>query len=135
MICQPSLITVRKDGRDIPAVAQATKMGFLFLLNRETGEPIFPMEERPVPQSDVPGEQSWPTQPFPTKPQPLAPTTLSSDDAWGLSPWDRRQCRKLIERYRNDGIFTPSSLGGTIQYPGIIGGTNWGSVAFEPQQG
>ena len=132
---QPSLITVRKDGRDIPAVAQATKMGFLFLLHRETGEPIFPVKERPVPQSDVPGEQSWPTQPFPTRPQPLAPTTLSSDDAWGLSPLDRSQCRKLIERYRNDGIFTPSSLGGTIQYPGVIGGTNWGSVAFEPQRG
>ena len=132
---QPSLITVRKDGRDIPAVAQATKMGFLFLLHRETGEPIFPVKERPVPHSDVPGEQSWPTQPFPTRPQPLAPTTLSSDDAWGLSPWDRGQCRKLIERHRNDGIFTPSSLGGTIQYPGVIGGTNWGSVAFEPQRG
>jgi quinoprotein glucose dehydrogenase len=132
---QPSLITVRKDGRDIPAVAQATKMGFLFLLNRETGEPIFPVEERPVPASDVPGEQSWPTQPFPTRPPPLAPTRLSSDDAWGLSPWDRGQCQKLIERYRNDGIFTPSSLAGTIQYPGVIGGANWGSVAFEPRRG
>jgi len=132
---QPSLITVRKDGRDIPAVAQATKTGFLFLLHREDGGPIFPVEERPVPQSDVPGEQSWPTQPFPTIPRPLAPTTLSSDDAWGLSPWDQGQCRKLIERYRNDGIFTPSSLKGTIQYPGVIGGTNWGSVAFEPQRG
>ena len=132
---QPSLITVRKDGRDIPAVAQATKMGFLFLLHRETGEPIFPVEERPVPQSDVPGEQSWPTQPFPTRPQPLAPTTLRGDDAWGLSPWDRGQCRKLIERYRNDGVFTPSSLTGTIQYPGVIGGTNWGSLAVEPRRG
>ena len=132
---QPSLITVRKDGRDVPAVAQATKMGFLFLLHRETGEPIFPVKERPVPQSDVPGEQSWPTQPFPTRPQPLAPTTLSSDDAWGLSPWDHSQCQKLIERHRNDGIFTPSSPAGTIQYPGIIGGMNWGSVAFEPQRG
>jgi quinoprotein glucose dehydrogenase len=132
---QPGLITVRKDGRDIPAVAQATKMGFLFLLRRETGEPIFPVEERRVPRSDVPGEHSWPTQPFPTRPQPLARTTLSSDDAWGLSPWDRGQCRRLIERYRNDGIFTPSSLAGTIQYPGVIGGTNWGSVAFEPQRG
>jgi quinoprotein glucose dehydrogenase len=132
---QPSLITVRKNGTDIPAVAQATKMGFLFLLHRETGEPIFPVEERPVPQSDVPGEQSWPTQPFPTRPPPLAPTTLSADDAWGLSPWDRGQCRKLIERYRNDGIFTPSSLAGTIQYPGVTGGTNWGSVAFAPRRG
>jgi quinoprotein glucose dehydrogenase len=132
---QPSLITVRKDGRDIPAVAQATKMGFLFLLHRESGEPIFPVKERPVPQSGVPGEQSWPTQPFPTRPQPLAPTKISSDDAWGLSPLDRSQCRKLLERYRNDGIFTPSSLAGTIQYPGVIGGTNWGSVAFEPHRG
>jgi quinoprotein glucose dehydrogenase len=132
---QPSLITVRKDGRDIPAVAQATKMGFLFLLDRETGAPIFPVEERPVPRSDVPGEQAWPTQPFPTRPRPLAPTTLSSEDAWGLSPWDRHQCRNLIQRYRNDGIFTPSSLAGTIQYPGVTGGTNWGSVAVEPRRG
>jgi quinoprotein glucose dehydrogenase len=132
---QPSLITVRKDGRDVPAVAQATKMGFLFLLHRETGEPIFPVEERPVPQSDVPGEQSWPTQPFPTRPPPLAPTTLSGDDAWGLSPWDRGQCRTLIDRYRNNGVFTPSSLAGTIQYPGVIGGTNWGSLAVEPERG
>jgi quinoprotein glucose dehydrogenase len=132
---QPSLITVRKDGREIPAVAQATKMGFLFLLHRETGEPIFLVEERPVPRSDVPGERSWPTQPFPTRPRPLAPTTLSGDDAWGLSPWDQGQCRNLIERYRNDGIFTPSSLTGTIQYPGVIGGTNWGSAAFEPRRG
>jgi quinoprotein glucose dehydrogenase len=132
---QPSLITVRKDDRDIPAVAQATKMGFLFLLHRETGEPIFPVEERPVPRSDVAGEQSWPTQPFPTRPRPLAPTTLSSEDAWGLSPWDRGQCQNLIKRYRNDGIFTPSSLAGTIQYPGVTGGTNWGSVAVAPGRG
>jgi quinoprotein glucose dehydrogenase len=132
---QPSLITVRKDGRDIPAVVQPTKMGFLYFLHRETGEPIFPVEERPVPQSDVPGENSWPTQPFPTIPPPLAPTTLSADDAWGLTPWDQGQCRNLIERYRNDGIFTPSSLEGTIQYPGLSGGTNWGSTAFESDRG
>jgi quinoprotein glucose dehydrogenase len=132
MICRR--ITVRKDGRDIPAVVQPTKMGFLYLLHRETGEPIFPVEERPVPQSDVPGEKSWPTQPFPTIPRPLVPTTLSGDDAWGLTPWDQGQCRKLIERYRNDGIFTPSSMEGTIQYPGVIGGTNWGSAAFEPDR-
>jgi quinoprotein glucose dehydrogenase len=131
---QPSLITIRKDGLDIPALAQPTKMGFLYLLHRETGEPIFPVEERPVPQSDVPGEKSWPTQPFPTIPRPLVPTTLSGDDAWGLTPWDQGECRKLIERYRNDGIFTPSSMKGSIQYPGVIGGTNWGSAAFEPDR-
>jgi quinoprotein glucose dehydrogenase len=132
---QPSLITIRRDGQEIPAVAQPTKMGFLYLLHRETGEPVFPVEERPVPQSNVPGEQTWPTQPFPTIPRPLAPTTLSSDDAWGLTPWDQGACRRLIERYRNDGIFTPAGLEGTIQYPGVIGGTNWGSAAFEPRRG
>jgi quinoprotein glucose dehydrogenase len=83
----------------------------------------------------VAGEKSWPTEPFPTIPRPLAPTTLNSDeDAWGLTPWDQGQCRKLIERYRNDGIFTPSSVEGTIQYPGVIGGTNWGSAAFKPKR-
>jgi quinoprotein glucose dehydrogenase len=132
---QPSLITIRQDGREIPAVAQPTKMGFLYFLHRETGEPVFPVEERPVPESNIPGEQSWPTQPFPTIPRPLAPTTLSSDDAWGLTPWDQAACRKLIDGYRNDGIFTPASLEGTIQYPGVIGGTNWGSAAFEPRRG
>jgi quinoprotein glucose dehydrogenase len=110
-------------------------MGFLFLLHRETGEPIFPVEERPVPQSDVPGEESWPTQPFPTVPRPLARMTMSGNDAWGLTPWDQGQCRNVIERYRNEGIFTPVGLDGTIQFPGVMGGTNWGSVAFEPQRG
>lgn len=132
---QPTLITVRKDGREIPAVAQATKMGFLFLLHRDTGEPIFPVEERPVPRSTVPGEQSWPTQPFPTVPPPLAPLTLTRDDAWGLTFWDRGECGELIERYRYEGIFTPPGFDGTIQYPGIMGGTNWGSVAFDPERG
>jgi quinoprotein glucose dehydrogenase len=132
---QPTLITVRKDGRDIPAVAQPTKMGFLFLLDRATGKPIFPVEERPVPASDVPGEQTWPTQPFPTKPPPLARTTLTADDAWGLTPWDREQARELIRQHRSEGVFTPPSLKGSIQYPGIAGGTNWGSAAFEPEQG
>lgn len=132
---QPTLVTVRKDGREIPAVAQATKMGFLFLLDRETGQPIFPVEERRVPVSDVPGEQSWATQPFPTAPPPLAPSALVPDDAWGITPWDRNRARELIGRYRYDGIFTPPSLEGSIQYPGIAGGTNWGSVAFEPDRG
>ena len=86
-----------------------------------------------VPAADVPGERSWPTQPFPTV--PLPPVSLSADDAYGLTAWDRGRCRALIERYRNDGIFTPPSFGGSIEYPGIGGGTNWGSVAFEPTRG
>jgi quinoprotein glucose dehydrogenase len=132
---QPTLVTIRKDGREIPAVAQATKMGFLFLLNRETGEPIFPVEERPVPQTDVPGEQTWPTQPFPTAPRPLARMTISPDDAWGITPWDRVKCRDLINQHRNDGIFTPPSIKGSLLLPGAVGGTNWGGVAFEPGRG
>jgi quinoprotein glucose dehydrogenase len=132
---QPTLLTVHKNGREIPAVAQATKMGMLFLLDRETGEPIFPVEERPVPVSDVSGEASWPTQPFPTVPPPLATATATPDDAWGLTPWDRRAARDLIERYRYEGIYTPPSLQGSIEFPGIAGGTNWGGVAFQPERG
>ncbi len=132
---QPTLITVRKDGREIPAVAQATKMGFLFLLDRETGEPIYPVEERAVPKSDVPGESSWPTQRFPTGPPPLATARATPDDAWGLTPWDRAQSRELLERYRYEGIYTPPSFKGSIEFPGIAGGTNWGGVSFEPRRG
>jgi quinoprotein glucose dehydrogenase len=132
---QPTLVTIHKNGEEIPAVAQATKMGFLFLLDRTTGKPIFPVEERPVPVSDVPGERSSPTQPFPTLPPPLAPTTLSPDDAWGPTPGLRARARELIRQYRSEGIFTPPSLKGSIQYPGIAGGTNWGGVAFEPEYG
>jgi quinoprotein glucose dehydrogenase len=131
---QPTLITVRRDGQDIPAVAQATKTGFLFILDRDSGEPIFPVEERPVPQSDVPGEESWPTQPFPMVPAPLAALSLSPDDAWGLTAWDRGKCRALIEGFRNEGIFTPPSFEGTIVYPGNAGGTNWGSLAFDQER-
>ena len=132
---QPTLISVRRNGVEIPAVAQATKMGHLFLLHRETGEPLFPVEERPVPQTDVPGEQTWPTQPFPTTPRPLVPQRLAAADAWGLTFWDRDKCREQIERLRSEGIFTPPSVQGTIIFPGNAGGTNWGSVAFDPQRG
>jgi quinoprotein glucose dehydrogenase len=132
---QPTLVTVRRDGVNIPAVAQATKMGHVFLLHRETGEPLFPIEERPVPQGGVPGEELSLTQPFPTVPPPLVPQKLTPDDAWGITFWDRGKARKLIQRFRSDGIFTPPSLEGTIIFPGNAGGTNWGSVAFEPELG
>lgn len=132
---QPTLVNVIRDGQEIPAVAQATKMGFLYVLDRETGEPLFPVEERPVPETTIPGEEAWPTQLFPILPPPLAPVKLEPDDAWGLTPLDRAQCRDLIESKRNEGIFTPPSLEGTIEYPGIAGGTNWGSLAFDPERG
>jgi len=129
---QPVLTEIVRDGRSVPVVLQATKQGFLFVLHRETGEPVFPVEERPVPASDVPGEQAWPTQPFPTGMPVLIPQTLRPEDAWGLTPLDRRSCRKAIAALRNEGIYTPPSLRGTLAYPGNAGGTNWGSLAVEP---
>jgi quinoprotein glucose dehydrogenase len=128
---QPTLANVQREGEEIPAVIQPTKMGFVFLLDRETGEPLYTVEERPVPQSDVPDEETWPTQPFPTHPPPLHPLRLSEDDAWGLTPWDERACRERIAALRNEGIFTPPSLQGSLEYPSMIGGANWGSAALD----
>jgi len=131
---QPTLIEVQKDGLPRAAVAQATKMGHIFLLDRETGEPIHPVEERAVPQTTVPGEVSSPTQPFPTFPPPLLPERLGPEDAFGFTPWDRNACADKIASLRNEGIFTPPSLEGSLQYPGTAGGANWGGVAFDPER-
>ncbi|MDH4017437.1 MAG: PQQ-binding-like beta-propeller repeat protein, partial [Actinomycetota bacterium] len=114
---------------------QATKMGHLFFLNRVTGEPIFPVEERPVPQGGVDGESLSPTQPFPTRPAPIHPATFTADDAFGLTPIDRAQCRRKIESLRSEGIFTPPDVGGWVQFPSYFGGTNWGSVAIDRDRG
>lgn len=132
---QPALFEFPGEAGTIPALAQATKMGHLFFLDRESGEPIFPVEERPVPQSPVPGEILAPTQPFPTRPRPLHPSRLSPDDAFGLTPWDRAKCRERIASLRHEGIFTPPSLEGTVLYPGPGGGSNWGGVAIDPARG
>jgi quinoprotein glucose dehydrogenase len=129
---QPVLAEMVRDGAAVPVVVQATKMGFVFVLHRETGAPMWPVEERPVPQTDVPGEVSWPTQPFPTLPPPLVPQRLTPEDAWGVTPLDRKSCRDKIAALRNEGIYTPPSLQGTLMYPGNAGGSNWGSVAVDP---
>lgn len=131
---QPVLTEILHEGRLVPVVVQATKMGFLFVLHRDTGVPVFPVEERPVPASDVPGEVVSPTQPFPTVYPNLVPTALSPDDAWGLTSLDRESCREKIASLRNEGIYTPPSLRGTLMFPGNAGGTNWGSVAIEPSR-
>jgi glucose dehydrogenase len=107
-------------------------MGHVFVLDRATGTPIFPVEERPVPASDIPGEKAWPTQPFPVLPAPLTPARLAADDAFGLTPEDKAACRARILSARSDGIFTPPSLRGTIIYPGNIGGSNWSGAAWDP---
>jgi quinoprotein glucose dehydrogenase len=132
---QPTLAVLVRDGREIPVVVQTTKTGNLFVLHRETGEPFHAVEERTVPASDVPGDAAWPTQPFPTRPPPLVPQRLAPEDAWGFTPWDRGRCRDAIAALRNEGIFTPPSLEGSIVFPGIGGGSNWGGVAVDPRRG
>ena len=128
----PALVTLRKDGREIPVVLQATKTGQLFVLHRETGVPVFPVEERPVPASDVQGERASPTQPFNTVLPPLSPQRLTPEDAWGVRPEDREACRARIAGLRNEGPFTPPSERGTLVYPSSIGGAHWGGVTYDP---
>ena len=130
---QPVLYEHPRGGRTIPALAQATKMGHIFLLDRLSGMPLFPVEERPVPQGGVAdGEFVAPTQPFPTLPAPLHPHSLPDEDVWGLTPIDRAECRKLVASLRNEGIFTPPSHQGTVVFPGLGGGVNWGSLSIDP---
>lgn len=130
----PTLTTIRKEGKEIPAVIQATKTGMLFILNRETGEPIFDVEDRPVPASDIPNEQASPTQPFTVVTPALSPHQLSPDEIWGVTEEDRQACYDQIKDLRNEGIFTPPSLQGTLVIPSNIGGAHWGGVAVDPQR-
>lgn len=129
---QPVLLNVKRGGRAVPAVAVGTKMGHVFLLHRETGKPLFPVIERSVPQTNVPGEKTWPTQPSPALPRPLAPHALKQEDAWGLTDADRDWCRDRIKSLRNEGIFTPPSTDGSLLFPGNIGGINWSGMSHDP---
>ena len=132
----PKLLTIRRNGEDVDVVAQPSKHGFLFVFERRTGEPIWPIEERPVPQSDIPGEQTSPTQPYPTAPPPFARQSFTVDD---INPYlpesDQEELREILRTHRNEGLFTPPSFEGTIQMPGHNGGANWGSVAANPEEG
>ncbi|MEQ1931683.1 MAG: pyrroloquinoline quinone-dependent dehydrogenase [Parvularculaceae bacterium] len=128
----PVLATIRKDGAMRDVVIAATKTGLVFTLDRDTGEPVFPVEERPVPQGGAAGETLSPTQPFPVKPAPLAPTEIAQEDAWGLTPFDRGACGKAIAAARAEGLYAPPSEQGTILYPFTGGGANWGGGAFDP---
>lgn len=128
----PVLVTVEREGRAVDAVVQATKHGFVFVLDRATGAPLFPVEERPVPASDVPGESAWPTQPFPTAPPPLVPQRLDPDDLYAPTPGHLAACRKRLAGLRNEGLFTPPSLRGSIVYPFTAGGANWSGATWDP---
>jgi quinoprotein glucose dehydrogenase len=132
---QPVLFTLRRGGSAIPAVAIGTKMGHVFVLDRRDGKPLFPVEERPVPPSDVPGEKASPTQPFPPPAFRLAPESLSVNDAFGVTDSARDSCRARIGALRFQGIFTPPSQQGTIIWPGNLGGVNWSGVSVDEQRG
>lgn len=135
----PILIDVNRDGRRVPAVAQMTKMSTLFIFDRETGAPLFGLEERPVPQSDVPGEATWPTQPFPLNPPPLSRTTFDPEkDFYTLTPEHAAYCRDLWDTHKmyTKGIFTPPGLDGTmVTFPSTLGGGNWSGLSYDPGRG
>ena len=128
----PNLITVNVDGRRIEAVAIVAKTGWVYVFDRVTGEPVWPIEERPVPQSDVPGEETSPTQPFPTKPAPFAKQGFSEEDVIDWTPELREMALRELSKYRMGPIFTPPSLEGTVMMPGVIGGSGWGGAAWDP---
>ncbi len=138
----PILADIEVDGRRIQAVVQLTKQSFAYVFDRVTGEPVWPIEERPVPQSDVPGEWTSPTQPFPTKPAPFDRQGFTSDDLIDFTPELRAQAEEIASNYRFGSLFSPPSLAdaddgtrGTLQLPGITGGANWEAGAFDPEEG
>ena len=133
----PKLITVRHNGRNVDVVAQPTKFGFLYVLDRVTGQPLWPVEEKPVPPSDMPGEKAWPTQPFPTAPAPYARQKFSVNDINPyLEPEERARIKTIVENASNKGVFTPPAYNrDQIEVPGEMGGANWGSTAGDPTNG
>ncbi len=131
----PNLIRLEVDGRTIDAVAVVAKTGFTYVFDRVSGEPVWPIEERPVPPSDVPGERSSPTQPFPTKPPPFAKQGFTVDDVIEFTPDLRAQALEEIKKHRMGALFTPPSLEGTLLAPGVWGGANWGGAGFDPETG
>jgi quinoprotein glucose dehydrogenase len=132
----PKLLTVRHDGKLVDIVAQVSKQGFVWVFDRVTGKPLWPIEERAVPRSDMPGEETWPTQPFPVKPPPFARQKFTADD---LSPFlnaaDRANFRDDILSAKNDGLFTPPGTRNTVQMPGNNGGAKWGGAAADSAKG
>jgi quinoprotein glucose dehydrogenase len=132
----PKLLTLNQGGTQIRAVAQATKQGLLFVFDRETGDPVWPIVETPFPASDVPGETAWPTQPIPSRPPPFARQSFTVDD---INPYrsaeNQAGIRANLEIWRNEGLYTPPSLQGSISIPGHNGGTNWGGSAVDPVNG
>lgn len=131
---QPGLYEIWRDGVAHEVVVQVTKMGLVFVLDRDTGEPFHEIEERPVAQDGAMGEALSPTQPFPVVPPPIVPNTLDPDDAFGVTLWDKRMCAAQLRALKGNGLYTPPSVEGTLSYPFSGGGANWGGGAFDPQR-
>ena len=131
----PNLVTIRVDGKWIDAVAAVAKTGFTYVFDRVTGEPVWPIEERPVPQSDIPGEQTSLTQPYPTKPPPFGRQSFSEEDLIDFTPELRAMALEAVRNYSLGDMFSPPTLHGTVIMPGIWGAANWGGAAFDPETG
>jgi quinoprotein glucose dehydrogenase len=132
----PNLIDIRVNGQPVKAIAQVSKQGFVYVFDRVTGKPIWPIEERPVPQSTVPGERSSPTQPFPTRPAPFDRQGVTPDDVADFTPDLRKQALAILEKYNSGPLYTPPALEKpTIMMPGIAGGASWSGAAFDPETG
>ena len=131
----PALIEVHKDGDTIPAVAQLTKQGLLFILDRITGKPVFGVEERSVPKADAPGDEAWPTQPFPVKPPPLARLSMTRDEVSKISPESAATCAAQFDKLVQRGPYTPYGMKSTLVFPSSEGGGSWSGVAFDRKLG
>jgi quinoprotein glucose dehydrogenase len=129
----PLLATLERDGASVPVVIAGNKTGFLYVLNRDTGVPVFAVQEQPMPKSDVPGEAASPTQPVPVAPPALVPQRIT--EPWGTTPEGYEACRKLLQGLRTEGVFTPPSVQGSVAIPGNAGGMNWSGYAFDPRRG
>lgn len=134
LAAQPALVELERGGKPLTAVIQATKTGMLFVFERDSGKPLFPVAERNVPGSRVPGEQASPTQPFSSLPPLVEHRPLNRNDAWGLTFWDRGKCRDIIKSYRNEGLYTPPDTRGTILWPSDLGGVNWSGIAYDSRR-
>lgn len=129
----PNLVTLEKDGKMVDAVAQISKQGFVYILDRDSGEPIYPIEERPVPISDMPGEESWPTQPFPTKPKPFVRQSMTAQDLSNFSDESHSSLLQQFDSLRYEGMYTPPAIRGTVMLPGTRGGAQWGGAGFDKE--
>lgn len=132
LVGHPLLVDIVRDGRKVQAALLQTKMGWLYGFERTTGKPLWPIVERPVPTSDVPGEQAAPTQPVPSGMAPFAHQTLTREQLFGITPIDRLACRRKFDELRYDGMYTPPSVRGSILFPSALGGGNWGGAAYDP---